>query len=345
MCKTIIGLFVILSLWSCAESPEPGPPVVRGVNYVGVSVSDLESSTEFYSGAADLQLVENSVISDSPVMDALLGRTGVSAQTSLLKSSNAQLRFMQFDNRSTEANAAPKLEVHGPGIAHVCYQVAKKTNSYQRFLDAGAVHIGDRDMVQLNPKRPVDYAYARDADGIMFEVEHVDIAKLDLDTPPRYDYRIRQVSLATSDIDRAVKFYSALLDEKSPRRLGRLFSLSGEKLDKVSGLAGTKLEMAFFQVRNTELEIIQYVSHPTTTPETARPVDALGYNMIVFDVVDVDAAREKLINAGGTVVGDVKPMDGGQILFGRDPDGNLLGFQAVSSEAVFSSQQFKDNGI
>ncbi|TQV67703.1 VOC family protein [Exilibacterium tricleocarpae] len=344
MRKIAIGLLAALSLGACTGSPEPAETIFRGINYVGVSVSDLDRSSAFYGDVADLQHVEDSALSDVSVIDALAGREGIRASTRLMKSSNAQLRFMQFENRSAAAKEASRIEVYGPGIAHLCFQVAQKTKTYERFLAAGATPIGARDMAQVNPARPVYYAYVYDADELIVEIEHVDIAALELDTPPENDYRIRHISLATPDIDRAVSFYSRLLDQKKPRRVGNLFSLSGDEFDKVSGLPGTKLEFAWFQVRNLELEIIQYHSHPTELPAEPRPVDALGYNMIVFDVTDLAAAREKLVAAGGTVVSEAEPLDGGQVLFGRDPDGNLLGFQVVTADAVFSSQNFTGDG-
>jgi predicted enzyme related to lactoylglutathione lyase len=201
-------------------------------------------------------------------------------------------------------------------------------------------------MIQLNPKNPVEYAYVKDKDGAIVEVEHVDIAALNLPEPPKNQYRIRHFAIATPDIDRLVDFYSLFLEEKEPRRFGWWFwGISGEKVDKVSGLEDTELRMAWFQIRNMELEIAEYLSHPPIEPETPRPIDAPGYNMVVFDVSDLDAARDLFVKAGGTIVSDIESMDGGQIIFGRDPDGNLLGLQKVSNEAVVSSQNFKDNGI
>lgn len=347
MYKVALGFVVALMLSACGQASSPSADrnetVIRGVNYVGISVSDIERSSAFY-GAANLELVQEGMVSGNNAFDAIAGREGVTAATGLYKSVNAQLRFMQFENPSAEAQSASRIEVNGPGIAHVCYQVAKKTRTYDRFLEVGASPIGAREIVQLNPRNPVEYAYARDPDGAIFEVEHVDLEKLDLDTTPTNNYRIRHVSLATPDIDRLVEFYSVLLEDPKPRRAGKLRAIAGESVDKVSGLPGSKLMMAWFPVRNLELEIIQYVSHPTEKPSNPRSLEALGYNMIVFDVVALDAAREKLIAAGGSVVTDPEPMDGGEIMFGRDLDGNLLGFQVASPDMAVSSQNFKDDG-
>ncbi|MEP2989835.1 MAG: VOC family protein [Parasphingorhabdus sp.] len=349
MNKHLTALSVALLLTACGgrSAGEPVPPdtIITGVNYIGASVSDIEKTAELYGSSVDLKAVDQTEITGSPLFDKLAGRSGVSAQTQMMRSVNAQVRFMQFANPSSAAQSTKQMDVQGPGIAHVCYQVDDKTQSYQKFLAGGAKHIGDMEMVHLNPKNPVYYAYARDFDGLISEVEHVDVAKLDLPTPPKNTHRIRHVSLATPDIDRLVDFYTGFLNQPGPRRAGEWFTVTSDKIDKVSGLPDSEVEMAWFQIRNLELEIFQYHSHPTEDLEKPRPVDALGYNMIVFDVSDMKATRKRLVDAGGTVVSEPTPMDGGQIMFGRDPDGNLLGLQTVAKTSVFSAQNFKDNGI
>lgn len=343
MKKILLGLTTVSMVGICAAAPqsleENIETIIQGVNYVGVSVSDIEHSTEYYSAATDLQLLEENTIADNAALDIIAGREGVTAKSQLLRGANAQLRFMQFANPSAEALASSHVDVHGTGIVHICFQVADTTESYQRFLAGGAAPIGVREMVQLNPRNPVVYAYARDHDGIISEVEHIDFENLS--RPKKHDYRIRHISLASPDIDRMVDFYSILMEQPDPRRLG---PLAGEAFDKVSGYSGTSMQMAWFQTHNLELEVVEYMSHPPAQLSKPRPVDALGYNMIVFDVSNLDAARDRFRDAGGVVLTDTEPMDGGEIFFGRDPDGNLLGFQVVASDAVVSSKNFEDNG-
>ncbi|GAB5489450.1 MAG: hypothetical protein Pars2KO_30200 [Parasphingorhabdus sp.] len=343
----IISSALLLASCGGTSAGEIVPPdsIITGVNYIGASVSNIENTSNLYRDSLDLVAIDQSEITENPVFDKLAGREGIVAQSQMLRSTNAQIRFMQFTNPSSEAQSTKHMNVQGPGIAHVCYQVDERTQSYQKFLAGGAKHIGDRKMVHLNPKNPVYYAYARDFDGLISEIEHVDVEKLDLPNPPKNRYRIRHVSLATPDIDRLVDFYTAFLNQPGPRRAGEWIKIADEKVDKVSGLEESEVEMAWFQIRNLELEIFQYHSHPTKDLEKPRPLEAFGYNMIVFDVSDMDAARQRLIDAGGSIVSESTPMDGGNIMFGRDPDGNLLGLQAVAKTSVFSSQNFKDNGI
>lgn len=347
MYKIILASFAFTTICVCnvvaAQSEQGSNTLIRGVNYVGVSVSDIDSAAAFYGSSANLQTVRSSVIEGNLALDGIAGRENVTAKTRLLKSSNAQLRFMEFAYPSADAKTSAHVEVYGPGIAHICFQVAETTQTYQRFLEAGATAIGDPKMVQLNPRNPVVYAYARDVDGAIIEIEHIDFDKVS--APRNNDYRIRHVSLASPNVDRMVAFYSILMQQPEPRRVGRGGTLSGENFDKVSGHAGTKMEMAWFQARNLELEIVQYHSHPSELLSEPRPLDALGYNMIVFDVTNLAQAREKLREAGGKIVSENTATDDGELFFARDPDGNLLGFQVAEDAAAVSSQNFENDGV
>lgn len=349
--KVVVGILILLAAvllglyqWAKIPPTRVDNPIVTGVSYVGMTVSNLEKSSKLYGETAELISIDRTDIANNSVIDKLALREGVTAKTNLLRAANSQLWLMQFEKSSMAAKQIKHVAPNGPGIAHICFQVNHKTNMYERFISGGASHIGDREMTHLNPKNPVYYAYTYDHDKIMVEIEHVDIEALNLETPPQNDYRIRHVSLATTDMDRIVDFYSILLETKNPRRAGRLVKLTGENVDKVSGFANTELEMAWFQTRNLELEIIQY-TNPASLPLTSpRPLDATGYNMIVFDVTDLGSVKKKLIQAGGTIVLENDEINGAKIMFARDPDSNLLGFQTSVEHSAFSANHFKTNG-
>ena len=338
-----------LALSACCvqTSQLPDDSVIKGVGWVGATVTDLERTEKLYADAIDLQVVDDSAIAQSAVLDALAGRDGVEVQTRMMRSVNMQIRFMSFASPSEKAQATPPVPVQGPGFMHMCYQVDQKTQTYEKFLEGGAAFLGKKEMQQLNPRNPVYYSYSTDFDGLIAEIEHVDVAALDLPQPPKNERRIRHLALATPDIERLTDFYSVLLGQPEFRRLGNwsFLRLEGEKIDAVAGLDGIVGESAFFQIRNLELEIFKFHSHPTQLPETPRPLDAPGYNMIVLDVSDLDAARALFEQAGGTIVTEPMAMDGGQIVFGRDPDKNLIGLQVAPTDALVSSRNFKNNGI
>ncbi len=349
MSKQVIAALASLVLASCgflSSEPEPFVPdsIVTGVNFVGVSVSDLDSAESYYSSSIEAETVAQETLEPGNIL-ALLADDDGALETRLIRRTNTQLRLMQFAPHSQAGGAHEAVPVQGPGIAHVCFQVAEETDAYNRILAAGATPIGDPELVQLSDNNPVHYGYVKDTDGIITEIEQVDLAKLNLPEPPKNNFRVRHVSMATPDLERMIAFYSAFLGGQEPRHVGSLIKVSGDTVDKVSGLQDSKIEMAWFQLSNLEIEIFQYHSHPTTLPDSPRPIDAPGYNMIVFDVSDIESARERLIQAGGSIVTDVGTLDGGEVIFGRDPDGNLIGLQKLPETSVYSAANFPDNGI
>ena len=337
------AVLLVALLVACTSEREVPENIVLGVNFVGMVVSDLDASSALYQRAADLAPVADDAPDFEQLLIALSGGSVAAVDTRMLVGINAQLRLMAFQ-ADGDMPDSPPVPVNGPGIAHVCYQVAASTQAYQRFLDGGASSIGAREMVTLNARNPVQYAYAHDPDGILIEVEHVDVDRLEASRRPPHRYRVRHVSLATPDMDRAVAFYAQLLAQPEPRRIGNWFGIGGDKFDQVSGLRDTRIEMAWFQTRNLELEIVEYRSHPPQVPASSRSLSALGYNMIVFEVADISSARARVLAAGGEVLGDPRPLDGGEVLFARDPDGNLLGFQRLPATALASSRNFEGNG-
>ena len=335
---TVAGLF---ALAACAlpESPTQQAsvaegPLVRGVSYVGISVSDLDRSAAFYTSATGMVEADRSRITRNPAIDSIAGRRNVIAETRLLRGGNAQIRLMQFKDPSAAARMTIPMSVNGPGITHVCHQSPATRPLYPRFVAAGAVPVTRGGQpIRLVPEVPWRYIYARDRDGVMFENEINES-----ETPPPFDHRVGHVAIAVTDIERAVAFYTTLLG-REPRE--RRFNLARPTLDQVGDLDNVKLNVAWYTIGNLELEIWQYLSPATTASEKPRAIDALGYNMIVLDVTDVGAASARLVAAGGKLAGKPVAMDEGQVAFGRDPDGNLIGLSRSSMDSVFSSATFE----
>ncbi|WP_172970187.1 VOC family protein [Erythrobacter sp. THAF29] len=320
--------------------------LIVGVHYVGITVPDVEDSGRFYEAAFDVRRMGESELSLAGMPADLRPEGAEQARSLLLRSPNAQVRLMSFEGQDYSAprdiSAVP---VQGPGIIHVCFQAIEEMGAYARAIAAGASTIGDPEPVALSSRNPVKYGYITDANGIVTEVEEVDVSQLDLPEPPKNPIRMRHVAFATPDLDRMVSFWSAFLGDQEPRRIGSWFSISGENVDAVSGIPGSEIEMAWFQLRNLEIEIAQYHSHPTKLPETPRPLDAPGYNMVVFDVTDLNAAQDRLLEAGGTLIEGTGSLDGATIIFGRDPDGNLIGLQSLPKSSIYSAKNFADQGI
>lgn len=298
-------------------------PVVRGISYIGIAVSNIDRTAAYFAGAGGLLEVDRSELR-AIALDRIAGKK-ISAKTRTLRSNSGQIRLMQFDRPAAATQVAGVVPVQGPGITHVCFQSPDSKPIFPKFVAAGAKPLSRTgDLVQLRPDVPVKYAYLRDADGTMIEIEQLLIDNL------TFDHRMRHVAIASLDIDRTVAFYTAVLG-KAPRE--RRSNLVNKTLDVTANIDNLKLDVAWFQVGNLELEIWEYLNPAPTPLAEARPLEALGHNMIVFDVSDPAAALQKLQDAGGLRVAAPSAMDGGQIAFGRDPDGNLIGFFRPGSDA------------
>lgn len=344
MWKIIAGLTAALLLSGCsliASNPEQElDDVFIGVNYVGVVVDDLDSAANLYQSAFEASLIEDEPLDLAAWPSDIAPADLSEARSILIRSSNAQLRLMSFGSELS----GDAVSVTGPGIAHVCFQAVDTTQPYSKALAAGAQPIGSEELVALSSRNPVKYGYITDPNGTITEVEEVDITQLDLPEPPKNTHRMRHVAFATPDLDTLTSFYSSLLGDQEPRRIGHWFRISGDNVDKVSGLEGSEIEMAWFQLRNLEIEIAQFHSHGTERASAPRPFNAPGYNIIMFDVSDLTKARQRVTDAGGTIVGESPSLDGAVTVFARDPDGNLLGFQQLPESSIYSAKNFDGNG-
>lgn len=323
-----------------AEQTGGNEPVI-GISYVGLSTSDLDARLEFYRNAGDLELVA----SGEGSVEEIFGIPDNAPQDvgwRLLRGHNAQVLLHEFANRSAAGRAAGAVPVNGRGPAHLCYRVIDTVRTYQRFLESGAVHVGEKEMASLNERNPILYAYAKDPDGVLFEIEHITTAKVPEAARAAFPERaIRHISLATPDMSRAVAFYSSLLGQPKPRRAGEPDGFGGPQFDAVSGLPSTRIKMAWFQVGNLELELIQYLSHPPEDPADPRPLDAVGYNMVVFEVNDIDAVKQRVLDAGGALVSKQRATEQGKVLFARDLDQNLIGFLQTEPDSPYSTTRFR----
>ena len=112
---------------------------------------------------------------------------------------------------------------------------------------------------------------------------------------------------------------------------------SGADLAAGTGVEGAALKGAHLRLpghgaEGPTLEIYQYERNEPRLPPAAN---RLGFGHIAFAVDDVATARERVLAAGGSSVGDVVTLqtsDGRRVTwcYVSDPEGNLVELQAWS---------------
>jgi len=311
------------------QTERSNPSSVTGLNHIGLSVSDLQASIAFYSEAASVEVDRSKRLSNSAAEQAS-GFDNTPVDRAVLAGPNGYLELSQY----APALAGPpeEIPVQGPGITHVCFQAPTPQNIYGRFKRLGAIPVS-------RGTEPVDlggygvyYAYERDADGIMFETEHLD--------EPHFEGPIwlSHIALVTPDIDRLVEFYENLLGFQPNRRSDKV---TGPRFDEVADLDGIQIRAAWFHMTNMILELWQFII--PVTPEAGAPTsfERIGYNKIAFEVSDIQSDYKRLADSGVQFLSEPVQTDASTEVFGRDPDGNLLSLIQPAPRSGISIEELK----
>lgn len=293
-----------------------GDTRIKGVRYIGKTVSDIDATIDFYKQSVPFDVVGRYRIPANQLFHAeMMAGQHDEIEVALIRTATVFVKLIDFDPDSKETPYAKP--VYGPGYTHICFQSPASDPALTKFLKAGL------DMVSRNA--PVDlggygvtYAYGRDPDGTMIENETVD-------RPRRSDQAwITHIGGATSDVDRMVEFYTKFIGYGARRR-GEYANF--KRIDDIAGIDGLELRSSWFAVRNLEIEFWEFVKPATPVRDQPANVDQLGYNMTAFEVTDADAEAERLRALGIETVGPAQISRGWKIYFAYDPDGNIISIQ------------------
>jgi catechol 2,3-dioxygenase-like lactoylglutathione lyase family enzyme len=138
--------------------------VPRVLNHVGIAVSDLEASVEFYrllgfeeAGPQNWRLSE-------PWLTPLLGLDDtVDMSVSYLALAGSTLELLQFHAPSGQPADAPAL--NDVGITHIALEVDDVPAEHRRLVEAGVKFLGDPVTIPDGDLAGLSFAFALDPDG------------------------------------------------------------------------------------------------------------------------------------------------------------------------------------
>lgn len=144
-------------------------------------------------------------------------------------------------------------------------------------------------------------------------------------------------NLIARDWRRLSRFYQEVFSCRpvSPER-----HYNGADLERGTGVSGTELHGVHLRLPGYEgdgptLEIYSYTRlRDAVLPEVNRP----GFGHIAFSVDDVQKAKEAVLSAGGTAVGEIVTLQtstGPRVTwcYVRDPEGNMVELQTWEQRA------------
>jgi catechol 2,3-dioxygenase-like lactoylglutathione lyase family enzyme len=138
--------------------------MIRRMNHVGISVSSLERSIEFYRTGLDMEVLVQGAFAGHEY-ETVLGLKGATGRVALLKAADMQLELFEFSHPAPKAGD-PQRPVCDHGITHFCVEVADIAGEYERLKAAGASF----HCPPLNFFGAATATYGRDPDGNVFEL-------------------------------------------------------------------------------------------------------------------------------------------------------------------------------
>lgn len=138
--------------------------MIKGMNHVGISVSSLDRSIEFYRDLLGMKVVVRSMFGGDKY-EAVLGLKGARGEAALLRLGDIQVELFQFESPAPKPGNRTR-PVCDHGITHFCLQVTDLRGEYERLSAAGVVF-------HCPPQEFVGNAittYGRDPDGNVFEL-------------------------------------------------------------------------------------------------------------------------------------------------------------------------------
>ena len=146
--------------------------------------------------------------------------------------------------------------------------------------------------------------------------------------------RYVHTNIIARDSKKIIDFYKAVFNCRS---IGEVRDLRGEWLDKLTGLSnahivGEHLCLPGYDEDHPTLEVFSYNQKEG---ERSHQINMCGFAHIAFEVDDVQATLDKLLAAGGGMVGELvhaKYEDGRKATFvyATDIEGNIIELQSWS---------------
>lgn len=135
--------------------------------------------------------------------------------------------------------------------------------------------------------------------------------------------RMDNVGIVVEDIEAAIEFFTELgleLEGRAP--------IEGAWAEGVTGLPGMQVEIAMLRTPDghSRLELSQFLAPPVVADHRDAPVNALGYQRVMFAVEDIEDTLARLRKLGAELVGEViQYQTSYRLCYIRGPEGVLIG--------------------
>ncbi|NJA06883.1 VOC family protein [Methylococcaceae bacterium WWC4] len=154
--------------------------------------------------------------------------------------------------------------------------------------------------------------------------------------------RMDNVGIVVADLDAAVEFFLQLglvLE-------GRM-NIDDEWAGRVTGLRGQRVEIAMLRTPDGHgrIELVRFDAPAVASDHRTAPVNALGYQRVMFAVDNLDDTLTRLGLLGATVVDEVVNYQNSyRLCYIRGPEGILLGLAQQLGQQTDRENPLADSG-
>jgi glyoxylase I family protein len=147
--------------------------------------------------------------------------------------------------------------------------------------------------------------------------------------------RFAHTNLGAVDLERTVDFYVEAFG--CVRGVERVYDSeeASDALRRGTGVAGLRLAGVHLKLPGGGDATLEVLAYRPPAPRDERPPHAPGFGHVAFEVDDLDAMRARVVELGGSIVGEVVtvPYPAGDTLswcYVRDPEGNVVELQSFA---------------
>ncbi len=137
--------------------------------------------------------------------------------------------------------------------------------------------------------------------------------------------KFTHVNLVARDTDRLADFYKTVFgcDDLYPRE-----TMSGEALSRGNGVPNAEIYGAWLSLPGFDGPYLEIFEYKTAHDRPIPPVNQPGYGHISFEVEDIHATLDVVIEAGGMPLGEITDFGTAEApflyVYVRDPEGNIV---------------------
>jgi catechol 2,3-dioxygenase-like lactoylglutathione lyase family enzyme len=330
----------ILWVCLCAIAALAQVPGVRGVDAVGITVSDLDRATDFYTGILHFQKESETELAGTEI-EHLKGLFGVRVRVARLRLGSEEIELSQYlapqgrpipaDSRSNDL-----------WFQHIAIVVSDMDQAYHWLRDHHVQYVssGPQTLPAWNSQAGgVQAFYFRDPDGHVLELIHFPPGKGD----PRWQQGtelflgIDHTAIAVSNTDASLAFYR---DELGIHIAGASENY-GEEQEHLNNVFGAHLRITSLRApHGPGIELLEYLA-----PRSGRsiPVDArandLAHWETLIGVADAGTAFSYLYKSHAKFISSgVETADQHAEFLFSDPDGHVIAAVGNTAARAIAAQ-------